>query len=60
LFKDDSDSESSDEEEEKDIKPENNAFIPMKDHAELILENGITKMNGFLNKVQQFERATND
>jgi|DEB19_MinimDraft_2_1074335.scaffolds.fasta_scaffold495516_1 hypothetical protein len=32
----------------------------MKDHAELILENGITKMNGFLNKVQQFERATND
>jgi len=32
----------------------------MKDHAELILENGIAKMNGFLNKVQQFEQATND
>jgi len=32
----------------------------MKDHAELILEYGITKMNVFLNKVQQFERATND
>lgn len=32
----------------------------MKDPAETILENGISKMNGFLNKVQQFEQATND
>jgi hypothetical protein len=60
IFKEyDTESDSSEEDRKADIQ-EKEMYIPQKDPAELIFDNGVQSMNEFLNKVQKFEAITNE
>ncbi len=46
------------EEDRKEEIRQKELYIPQKDPADLIFDNGVTKMNEFLNKIQEFEIIT--
>ncbi|MEY3238555.1 MAG: hypothetical protein RI883_2656 [Bacteroidota bacterium] len=55
IFKEyDTESDSSEEERKAEVR-DKELYIPQKDPAELIFDNGVNSMNDFLNKVQKFE-----
>lgn len=58
IFKDHDTSSDSSEEDRKEEIRKKALYIPQKDPADLIFDNGVTKMNEFLDKVQKFESIT--
>lgn len=58
IFKDHDTSSDSSEEDRKEEIRQKELYIPQKDPADLIFDNGVTKMNEFLNKIQEFESIT--
>ena len=61
LFKDvDTDSDVSDEDEQQQNNPQSNAYIPLRDPAEAMLDGGIQNVNSFLKRIKEFESITNE
>jgi hypothetical protein len=60
IFKDEDTSSDSDASDPGKTPQEDMSFIPTKDPAERIFDQGVSSMNEFLSKVQKFETITQD